>query len=245
MSKAVKKLFNSTKKIFKKIRKYVLPVLAIAAIVFTGGAALGYFGASGATGMAGIKAAWGGLLSGAGSGGAAAASNSAGLVPAGASVTGAAGAPVAGLQAAAAEAAAGATITPMAAGGGALVPLNVGGQTVMASMPGLMAPTGSAAAASGGLSIGKAMLGASALQAGGAYMQGRAQEQAADEERARFNHESNAYGINRNGVKVGDYKGANYGEAFRTPPGGGLMAPQAPTPTTIDELIQARKQGVA
>lgn len=260
MSKAVKKLFKAVKKTVKWVAKNIVPILAVAAIVYTGGAALGYFqGAAtaggGATGMAGIQAAWG--VGGSAAGGAA---NSA-LMEAGAAegASAAAGAEAAmssaGLELGAADAAANAAILDVGATEGAAAVANAA-----ASAPGLMLPTavskpigasvldglGKAAGGAGKFMAtpGGGIATAAGVQAIGAYLDQTAAEKARREELDRFNSETNAYGLNRYGQPAGT--GAqvhDFAQDFTFNPGG-LMAPavQAPTPTTIDELIAARQQ---
>lgn len=255
MSKALKSIGRAVKKSAKWVTKNIVPILAVAALVYTGGAAMGFFqgvaGGGGLTGMAGIQAAWGGGAAAASTAGTASAALEGGAATAAtAGTTAATGAAATG--AAATEAAG---VTGSLASGGAL---SVGAAvpTLPASLTasgGLMAAPTAAAAGSGGIGLGTALLASSGVQAGGAYMQAKSAEDAADEERAReaakldkYNQNMYAYGVNRVGTKDANYTGGDWDSVMRAAPAG-LMAPRAaaPAPQTIDELIRARQQGTA
>lgn len=261
MSKAVKKIFKAVKKTVKWVAKNIVPILAVAAIIYTGGAALGYFqGAAGGIGAgggilgggqlgtAGIQAAWGQTLS-AGAAINAAAPVQPALAGATAAETAAATAatsvapltiPTSGLMTPTMSAAQ--MAAPTAAG---VVNTGLGAGTVGKVIAGAGKAAGTAgkfiATPGGGIAT------AVGLQAGGAYLQSTAEEDARREELDRFNRETTAYGINRYGEQVGPTDQQDFTQDFTFNPGSGLMAPniappRAPTPTTIDELIAARQQ---
>lgn len=255
MSKAVKKIFKAVKKAVKWVAKNIVPILAVAAIIYTGGAAMGYFqgvaGGGGAVGMQGIQAAWG-----VGAGAAPAALNAdaalAGTAEANAAIAGS------GLgELSVADAATNAAISGVADASAAA---DMASLSTMA--PGLMAPAatapigasilhgaGTTAKAVGGFmgTPGGGIATAAGLQAGGAYLQSTAEEKRRREELDRFNRETNAYGLNRYGENLDpNAPQHDFAQDFTFNPGGlmapQVQAPQVPTPTTIDELIAARQQ---
>lgn len=254
MSKAVKKLFKAVKKAVKWVAKNIVPILAVAAIIYTGGAALGYFqGAAGGfgagggilgagqTGMAGIQAAWGQTLAtgatinSAEVGANAAVDVGAGAFDAASITTSAMATPTAGLMApgsiniaAAAPAVGGVVNTGLGAGAVGNV-LNLAGNAAKATGKFMATPGGGIATAAG-------------LQAGGAYLSGVAEEDRRREDLDRFNRETNAYGLNRYGQQVGPVQTPDFTQDFTFNPGGLMTPAAAPAPTTIDELIAARQQ---
>ena len=244
MSKAVKKVFKEVKKAANWVAKNAIVVLAVAAIIYTGGAALGFFqGAAvaggGLTGMAGIQAAWAPIL-----GTTAAASGVAAPTIAAPTITGT-----------------GATIgatTGSAINLAGVTGLGAGGRT-LASMAPTVAGIGAGVAAPAGMTAGQAFLGSAALQAGGAYLsaqsaadQAKIERERQDAERDRYNRETNAYGLNRYGQQLGQTNPGSFVQDFTFSPGTGLMAPRnttltaptlaAPTLETIDDLIAARRK---
>lgn len=234
MSKAIKKIGRAVKKGIKWVSKNIGPILAVAALIYTGGAAMGYFqgvaGGAGATGMAGIKAAIGNLV------GTTAAAGSAGAATAGTT-------------------AASTTATAAAAAPGLMAPAAVPGAVVNAGVSAASqaaaAAAAPAAAAGGGMTVGQGLMAAAGIQAGGAYLQTKAAEDAEEEERARqdrekaeYNRNMYAYGVNRNGDRSATYSGGDWSQMMAPAPAG-LMAPKPVAPQTIDELIRARQQGTA
>jgi hypothetical protein len=178
MSKAVKKVFKKVKKFVSKVGKFVkkhaLAIVAVAATVFTAGAALGFIGVGAATG----GAAAGGLTFGAGAG----VGGMAGVTSA-YSALGSAAAGALGFG----ETAAAATVTETTAGG--IANASWGGTGALAPV----VPAAPAAATKGllGMTMGETLqAGGIALSAGSAWAGHSAQadaekERLAEEEQAR------------------------------------------------------------
>ena len=258
MSKVFKSIGKAVSKVGKFIKKNWKTMLAVAAVVFTAGAAMGAWGLGGGVGgWAGVKAAWTNLAAGIGTkikalwgGGKAAAGAGVPIDASAAASTGLEGLSV-NIPAAAEIGSAPVVLPAPVAGAGAA-------QTAAAGVAKafLMSPGGGIVTATG------------LNMAGGYYQQKAAEEQAA-KEKDQFMRENVAYGYDRYGNKSSTYQPIDWSKIAGAPQitGAGLMAPSVQTPQvagpaggyqaqqpvaqsmlaprvpqTLDELIQERSR---
>ena len=236
------KVFKSIAKKSKRAAK-LLKVVAIAAAIFTAGAALGVWGAGvspGAGMWANVKSAWTGLgkgVAGIFKGGGGTSTQTAGASSAG----------EAGASAAAEGSASIATEPILGAGQQAItLPADLGGGNAIVQWP-----TGLAAPAGEGMTAGQGILAATGLNVAGQFIAGKEAEKAAEVERDRYNRETFSYGVNRYGQRDPNYQRMDWSQVNAAPrvTGAGLASPTAPgaasgapsaPPATLDELIQRR-----